>query len=170
MVKIFLKWFILVSVAFVIQSSFLPIIHYNGVGPDLLLLIVGSFAFFSGSRLGCYMGFLVGLFQDLATGNFLGMNAFSKMLIGYWCGIFSSRVLRDSFILPVAAAIVSTAASYCIAGVIVFVLGYRFNPLVHITTHLLPMLCYNLVFAYPMHAIVHKLIDDPESNNKRGIV
>lgn len=164
--KKFFLWFAFVALTFVVQSSFLPIIHYEGIGPDLLLLIIGSYSFLNGSRLGCYAGFLIGLFQDIATGTFFGINAFSKLLIGYWCGIFSNRVLQDSFLLPISASVVSTVASYFMMGVIMFLLGYSFNPLIHITTHLVPMLCYNMVFAYPVHVFVHKMVDNSEDKNK----
>lgn len=169
MLKKFILWVLFVIVIFVIQSSFLPIIHYKGMGPDLLLLVIGSFAFLKGSRMGSFLGFVLGLFQDLATGTFFGVNTFSKMIIGFACGIFSSRVLQDSFLMPISAAVVSTVASYVSVGCIVFLLGYSFNPLVHIPTHLLPMLLYNVIFAYPMHILVHKMVDDQEDKNKRGI-
>lgn len=170
MLEVIGKWLAFVMAVFVMQSSFLPIIHYNGVGPDLLLLILASYAFFKGSRMGCFMGFLLGLFQDLATGTFFGVNTFTKMIIGYGCGIFSKRILRDSFILPISASIMSTAAAYLISGSIMLLLGYKFNILIHVTTHLVPMLCYNILLSYPMHAMVRKMIDDPDENKKRGIL
>ena len=46
MLEVIGKWLAFVMAVFVMQSSFLPIIHYNGVGPDLLLLILASYAFF----------------------------------------------------------------------------------------------------------------------------
>lgn len=162
-------WVVFVLLALVMQSSFLPIIHYNGVGPDLMLLIIGSYAFLNGSRKGCFMGFMLGLFQDLATGNFFGINTFSKMIIGFGCGIFSSRVLQDNFIMPISAAVVSTTASYTMAAVIMFLMGYRFNLLSHIPAHLLPMLCYNVIFAYPIHLLVHKIDDYSDDDKKRRI-
>ena len=60
--RTFLYWLALVVTAYVVQTSFLPLIFYRGIGPDLLLLITISFAFLKGRRLGCFMGFLLGLF------------------------------------------------------------------------------------------------------------
>ena len=76
--RTFLYWLALVVTAYVVQTSFLPLIFYRGIGPDLLLLITISFAFLKGRRLGCFMGFLLGLFEDLASGGFLGMNTFAN--------------------------------------------------------------------------------------------
>ncbi|MDD6597810.1 rod shape-determining protein MreD [Anaerovibrio sp.] len=155
--RTFLCWLALVVTAYVVQTSFLPLIFYRGIGPDLLLLITISFAFLKGRRLGCFMGFLLGLFEDLASGGFLGMNTFANMLMGFCCGIFSNRVLRDSFILPLAAAWMSTISVFCLFEIIFLLLGYGFFPLAHIKYKLLPMLCYNIVFAWPVHVMVHKV-------------
>ena len=43
--RTFLYWLALVVTAYVVQTSFLPLIFYRGIGPDLLLLITISFAF-----------------------------------------------------------------------------------------------------------------------------
>lgn len=169
MAKKFILWLVFTVAALVLQSSFLPIIHYKGIGPDLLLLTIGSYAFLNGSRNGCFMGFMLGLVQDLATGTFFGVNTFTKTVIGFGCGIFSSRILQDNFLMPISAAVVSTTASYLMMMVIMLLLGYRFNPLLHMPTHLLPMLCYNVIFAYPVHLLVHKMVDNIGDNSKRGI-
>ncbi len=104
--NIFLGWLVMALGLYVLQSSFLPLIFFHGIGPDLLLLLTISYAFLKGNKLGSFMGFLLGLFEDLATGSFLGVNIFINMLVGFGCGIFSNRVLRDSFILPIAASCV----------------------------------------------------------------
>lgn len=155
--KSFLYWLAAVVAVYVMQTSFLPLIFFRGTGPDLLLLITISFAFLKGKHLGCFMGFLLGLFEDLATGGFFGIHAFSNMLMGLACGIFSARVLRDSFILPIAAAWISTISVFCLFELILLLLGYGFYPLAHIRYKLLPMLCYNIVFAWPVHVLVRRL-------------
>ena len=155
--KTFLCWLAAVVAVYVMQTSFLPLIFFHGIGPDLLLLITVSFAFLKGKRLGCFMGFLLGLFEDLASGGFLGMNTFSNMLMGFGCGVFSNGVLRDSFVLPIAAAWVSTISVFCLFEIILFLLGYGFYPLAHIKYKLLLMLCYNIVFAWPVHVLVRRL-------------
>lgn len=55
---------------FTLQTSFLPLIAWHGVSPDLLLLLTVSFAFLHGARQGAFLGFVLGLMQDLATGTF----------------------------------------------------------------------------------------------------
>ena len=155
--NIFCGWLAMALGLYVLQSSFLPLIFFHGIGPDLLLLLTISYAFLKGNKLGSFMGFLLGLFEDLATGSFLGVNIFINMLVGFGCGTFSNRVLRDSFILPIAASCLGTMASYCIHELVIVLLGYGFYPLAHIQMKLLPMLCYNVIFVWPVHVMVHRM-------------
>ena len=139
--NIFLGWLVMALGLYVLQSSFLPLVFFHGIGPDLLLLLTISYAFLKGNKLGSFMGFLLGLFEDL----------------GFGCGTFSNRVLRDSFILPIAASCVGTIASYCVYELVIVLLGYGFYPVAHIQMKLLPMLCYNVIFAWPVHVMVHRM-------------
>lgn len=155
--KVFLGWLVLSLALYVLQTSLMPLIFFHGIGPDLMLLMTISFAFLKGCRLGSFMGFLLGLLEDLATGGFFGVNTLANMAMGYGCGIFSNRVLRDSFILPVVASILSTTAVFCFMEILMLLLGYGFYPMYHLKWRLCPMLCYNVIFAWPVHMLVHKV-------------
>ena len=89
--SVFFRWLILVGGAYVLQSSILPLLSWHGICADLMLLVTVSFAFLRGKHLGTLMGFLTGLLQDLASGTFFGVNAFSKLLAGYSRNSFFCR-------------------------------------------------------------------------------
>ncbi|MCR5175267.1 MAG: rod shape-determining protein MreD [Anaerovibrio sp.] len=152
--KKFLAWLLFVILVYAFQSSFMPLFYFHGIGPDLLLLVTGSVGFLTDRNKGCFAGFLFGLFEDLASGTFLGINTFTKMIIGYVCGIFSKRVLNDSFGLPVVASVLNTVFSFIVIEIIMLLLGYSFDWLAHFQFKLAPLICYNLVFAWPVHCIV----------------
>ena len=145
------------AILYVLQTSLLPLIAYRGISPDLMLLLTVSFAFLRGTRQGGLMGFSVGLMQDLATGTFLGINAFTHLLIGMACGHFSDRVFKEQFFLPVLASLAATAANYFILALLMVLLGYRFNPVSSVQAMLIPMLIYQLAFAYPVHRLTYAL-------------
>ncbi len=142
---------------YVLQTSLLPLIAYRGISPDLMLLLTVSFAFLRGARQGSLLGFLTGLMQDLSTGTFLGTNAFTHLLLGLVCGHFSDRVFKEQFFLPVLASLAATTANYFILALLMVLLGYRFNPVSNVQAMLLPMLIYQLAFAYPVHRLTYVL-------------
>jgi len=148
-------WAGIVGVLFVFQSALLPMLAFHGVSADLLLAFVVSFAFLRGSRLGVLCGFLCGLLQDLATGTFFGTNIFCKMIIGYVCGAFSNRVFKEQLFLPLLSVAMASVLNYFLLAVLMVLLGYRFDLLVHLQQVLVPMVLYNIVFAMPVHYLVY---------------
>ncbi len=160
------KFFVLFFLGlFVLQLSFLPLIAIYGIVPDLLLLATVSFAFLRGSVWGGFIGFALGLLEDLSVGSFFGLHAFTLTLIGLFFGRFSDRVFKEQFFLPITASVAATFAKYLISAVIVYLLGYHFNPLLHMGRVLFILLLFQLIFAYPIHwATFHldRRIHDPE--------
>ena len=152
-------------VLFALQFSFLPLISVYGVVPDLLLLATVSYAFLRGSAWGGFVGFSIGLMEDLSVGSFFGLHAFTLTLIGLFFGRFSDRVFKEQFFLPITASIAATFAKYVISALIVYLLGYHFNPFLHMGRVLFILLLFQLIFAYPLHwATFHldKRIRDPK--------
>ena len=160
------RYFVIFFVTlFVLQFSFLPLIAVYGVVPDLLLLATVSYAFLRDSAWGGFVGFTLGLMQDLSVGSFFGLNAFTLTLIGLFFGRFSDRVFKEQFFLPITASVAATLGKYVISALLVYLLGYHFNPFLHIGRVLFILLLFQLIFAYPIHwATFHldKRIRDPE--------
>ena len=87
------------------------------------------------------------------VGTFFGVHVFSYMLIGLACGKFSGQVFKDQFFLPLLTSLFATVFHYFIVAGFMFLLGYRFYPMTHMQYVLLPMLCYQFVFSYPVHRL-----------------
>ena len=137
---------------------------YHGISPNFMLLLTVSFAFLRGMEQGTLMGFLTGVLTDLATGTFFGIHAFTYLLMGNLCGRFANRVYKDQFFWPVFASLGVTALNYFILALLMVLLGYRFNPISNVQATLLPMLIYQLAFAYPVHYLTYKLDKNISTN------
>ena len=103
------------------------------------------------------MGFSVGLMQDLAMGTYFGVNTLARTLMGLLFGQFSDRVFKEQFFLPVLASVAVTILNYFILALLMVLLGYRFNLESHMQQMLVPMLLYQLAFAYPVHYLTYRL-------------
>ncbi|MBQ7496333.1 MAG: rod shape-determining protein MreD [Selenomonas sp.] len=151
------KWAAFAAALFVLQTSILPLMAYHGITADLMLLLTVSFAFLRGAKQGAFMGFSVGLMQDLATGTYFGVNTLARTLMGLLFGQFSDRVFKEQFFLPVLASMAVTILNYFILALLMVLLGYRFNLESHMQQMLVPMLLYQLAFAYPVHYLTYRL-------------
>ncbi len=150
-------WVLFTIVLYVLQSSLIPLISWHEISADLLLVAVVSVSFLQGKREGVLFGFFAGLLQDLATGTFFGVDIFSKMVIGYVCGVFSHQFVKEQLFWPVISTVAASAANYFIILMFMILLGYRFDWLEQLSGLLIPMIVYNAVFAFPVHFWTRKL-------------
>ena len=152
--KIFAQWAILVIILYVLQTSLFPMASYNGISPNFMLLLTVSVAFLMGHRYGVFMGFASGLLQDLLTGSYFGCDIFSYMLIGLLCGKFSDHIFKEQFFLPVMSSFFTAAMHYFIMVMFIYLLGYQLDLKWSLQYTLIPLLCYQFAFAYPIHKLV----------------
>jgi rod shape-determining protein MreD len=90
----YLKWPLLFIVCFILQTSFVPSMAVLGVKPDLLMILLFFFCIRHGSMPGVFVGFFLGLTQDLYSPALLGQNALTKTIIGACIGLFNEKVMR----------------------------------------------------------------------------
>lgn len=152
-----LIWLIVIVVTIILQSTLLPLIAVNGIYPDILLIVVVSYALFSGKEKGVGMGFFAGLLQDLAFGSVFGTNTLSKLAVGYFFGLAERKVFKEHVLLPVATTAVATVFNAFSICAILFVLGYKIDIIRSIGNNILPLTLYNVIIAIPVHHVIYRL-------------
>ena len=108
--------FLLVSLALILQVSLFPHFAWQGVVPNLCLLVVVGAALTRGPQTAVLLGFLAGLALDLAppADHVAGRWALALVVVGYVAG----RVRQD--VRPTAVAVVGTVAASSFIGTSVF--------------------------------------------------
>jgi rod shape-determining protein MreD len=96
--RLFLLTSMLIGAIFV-QATFLELLDFQGLKPDLLLIVIIFHAFINGYKEGAILGFLGGFLQDLSIGNFIGMNGLVLMAGGYIAGMLGTKLYKDSLII-----------------------------------------------------------------------
>ncbi len=110
--------FVAVSVALVLQVSLFPHVAWQGIVPNLCLLVVVGAALTRGAQFAAVLGFLAGVALDLAppADHVAGRWALALVVVGYVAG----RVRQD--VRPTALAVVGTVAACSFIGTSVFAL------------------------------------------------
>ena len=80
----FLIWF-----CFLLQSTVFQGIAFNGIVPNLLIVLTASFGFMRGEKEGLIIGFFCGLLCDIYFGDVIGFYSLVMMYIGFLNGKFS---------------------------------------------------------------------------------
>jgi len=107
-----------VTVALALQVSLFPHLAWNGVVPNLCLLVVVGAALTRGAQFAAVLGFLTGVALDLAppADHVAGRWALALVIVGYVAG----RVRQD--VRPTALAVVSTVAASSFVGTSIYAL------------------------------------------------
>jgi len=107
-----------VLVALVLQVTVFPQPAWNGVVPNLVLLVVVAAALTRGAGFAAVLGFVAGVLLDLAppADHVAGQWALALVVVGYVAG----RVQQE--VRPSAIAVVTTVAASSFVGTSVFAL------------------------------------------------
>lgn len=95
-----LTFFVILIVSLLIQLTVAPEISIGSIKPDILLVATICWALFEGPSQGALFGFFGGLLDDIFSTAVLGVSAFAKTLIGYFCGEVRQRIISRSVVWP----------------------------------------------------------------------
>jgi rod shape-determining protein MreD len=146
-----LKSFVLVFVAAILQVSvFSTVTILNGT-PDLLLVGIICVALLRGPIVGAVIGFWGGLLVDTANLETLGVTSLLLTVAGYWIGRYGETTGRDRTHAPFVSVAVITLV-YAIGSLAFrFVLGDPAPARAVLWSTLFQGIALNLILAWPMY-------------------
>jgi len=87
-------------IAMLIQATILPHLRVFGGQPDLIVVLVLTWAILDHDREGMAWAFVGGLFIDLLSGAPFGISSLILVPVAYLVGLTEARVYRTSLALP----------------------------------------------------------------------
>ncbi|HET9442456.1 MAG TPA: rod shape-determining protein MreD [Acidimicrobiales bacterium] len=107
----------------VLHLTVLSRLTLDGVRPDALLLVTALAGLASGPERGAVTGFVAGVLADLFLPTPFGLSALTYCLVGFCVGLVQSGILRAAWWIPVATALVASAAGTVLFGVLGAMVG-----------------------------------------------
>jgi len=144
--------------AVVLQVAVAPHLAIGGVVPNLLLLVVLTFALIEGRNAGAVGGFTAGLLFDLLGTGPVGVAALVFAVTGYLAGSLSENMFAEGWLLPATVVFVAGfVAEFSYAVVLVLLdagvpLGETFVNIV------LPAALYNGALALLFYPLVARFL------------
>lgn len=150
MITIVIKWAIAIIFCLILQTTVIPSMAVFGVQPDLLIVILFFICLKHGVIPGVYIGFFIGLGQDLYSPSFLGQNALAKTVIGFFMGFFNEKVMRTDPILKIVILVVSFIIHDTLfTGTQLLKTGNTLLPVItELLARTLPRAVYTMLFAF----------------------
>jgi rod shape-determining protein MreD len=87
-VQRYIIYTVLVMVLSLVQFSLLNFVEVQGITPDLLLILCAWISIREDRFVGTVAGFLIGLTLDIVSFDLVGINAFTKTIVGFVAGSF----------------------------------------------------------------------------------
>lgn len=96
-------WLGTVILCLVLQTVYADILTIGGIKPDSLIVIIVYFSFRHSTAESGIIGFIAGILQDsLSGGTFLGVNAFTKLMIGLIASTIKKVYAENLIIIPLS--------------------------------------------------------------------
>jgi len=83
-----LKYLFISLIFVIIQIEIASLLSLEGITPDILTISIVYIALQKGQIPATIWGFCIGLIFDFAVGNFIGLSALSKTVVGFAAGYF----------------------------------------------------------------------------------
>jgi len=160
---------IILLIANVLQSTLFDIIRIRGIGPNLSVIIIVSFALLRGSKEGAIIGFAAGLLADIIFGVSRGYLALIGACIGYFCGKFNKDFYSENLVLPFMLTLISTIV-YGLAVSLPFILRGKLNYIYFIKDIILPETIYTMILSiivYQIVYVINRAIERNENTNRK---
>ncbi len=132
-------------VAALIQTTWLDVVKFQGVVPDLTLLLVVYFAMADGEERAMFTGLIGGIYQDVAGNYTLGHSVACLVIVGYLVGRVSTRLIIENPAVKAGLVLLAAIVHGVLFTVILYVQKPHISALHTIGTAVVPGAFYTAV-------------------------
>jgi rod shape-determining protein MreD len=150
--------YLILLAAFILQTTVVPHLKIFGVQPDLILIVVVTYAFLYGPVAGSIAGFFGGILQDMVLIRGIGFNALGKAIMGYLGGMVEKAMFADNIILIMIAIFLATILNQLIYSGLFFLIGEKIHLWSTFLTLILPSAVYNAVLAPFIYHLLYRIV------------
>ncbi len=164
---------ILILLCFLLQCTVFHALAFNGIIPNLLIVLTASYGFMGGRKSGLLTGFFSGLLLDTFLGEAVGFYAMIYMYIGYINGSFRKAFFPEDIKLPLCLISVSDLAYNLLCYFLLFLLRSRFQIGYYFVHIILPEIIYTTAVSlilYPLILRIDQKLTEQERRRAKKFV
>lgn len=147
----------LILLAFLIQTSILPLIPFFNSSPNLLLIITFSYGLLYGENIGLFTGFFCGLLCDMYYNGVFGLFILIYSLIGFGNGILKTSFVENSVTLPMLLSLVNGLIYNFYIYFTHFLIRKKFNVPYYAINIMIPSILFTLIVTVVLYKGLYKL-------------
>ena len=146
----------IVILAFILQNTVFVTLSFNGVRPNLLLIITVFFGFADSANNGMLTGFFGGLLCDIFFGSYIGVYSFLFMILGCLGGVMAKIFYQDDIIFPYVTIALSDGLFGLMCYVFMFLLRGRFVFSDYLYGVIIPELLYTILLSFLLFPLLRR--------------
>ncbi len=140
--------------AFLIQTSVMPLIPFLSASPNLLLILTFSIGFIHGDLPGMIYGLGAGLLLDLFYSGPFGFYSLIFVIIGYINGFFCNVYYEEYITLPMIMCVVNEFIYHVYIYVFRFLIRGKYDIPYYVTHVVLPAIVFSLMVTLILYRFV----------------
>jgi rod shape-determining protein MreD len=149
--------FPLLIFAVILQITLMPQLRLLGGAPDLIFLLVISWALKGSFQTSVIWAFIGGVALDLMSIQPLGTSTLGMLIVIYGMSGLGNRLYRVGFFVLMGVVLIGTIVmQLCIVGVL-FITGHPTDWGYAVTDVMMPTLFYNAVTVWPIYGFIRIL-------------
>jgi rod shape-determining protein MreD len=157
----------------VIETAGVSGIRVLGGNADLIPLVVGAVALWSGCIVGAAVGFATGLLLDMLLGQQVGASSLVLTPIGYMVGRYGEQNEPSNSLLPIPVAAATTTAYLVGLAIVSFLLAFDAHLSIYAFRDMFLTILLNSLLALPVFWLIRRIMRpvlkvDPVRRRKRA--
>lgn len=147
----------ILAFAAILQATLLPQISLTGGGPDLVFLLVLSWAIDTDLIKGVTWAFVGGIMLDLMSAMPLGTSSIPLLVLVFAISGIGGQIYRLGLGLLLSMAVGGTLFQQITLMTLSMLLGYSVNWSQELTSIVIPTMFYNLILIVPTYWLVRSI-------------
>ncbi len=150
------RWFVPLLFILGVYLDSVVFCRFNlyGIRPDVLMVLIVSYAMLMGRLPACILGCALGLFMDAMFGKMIGLTAICYLLAAYVASFFYQKFYADNLVIPVViSGLGQLFEEHLMAGAMLL-RGGSFAYLKTLTTYILPCAVLTGLLCIPLHLLL----------------
>lgn len=142
--------FIVLFVNIILQVTLFNFIGICGVVPNITLILIVVFSLTTNEYFGGLIGLFFGFFYDVLIMNTIGIYALIYFFVGFFLGMLSDDVNRESKLMFLIATVIATVFYHFMMYLVLFFLKFDASGLKLIFSKVILQIIFNTVLCYPI--------------------
>ena len=150
---------VLLGLVAILKSTLMPHLRVVGGAPDLMLLMVASWALLAPHTEAFFWAFVGGLAQDLLSGVPLGTSSLGLLLVALLANMLQAQLYRSNVVIPLFVTLVGSVVFYLVVMGVLTLTGHAVDWIYNLVNITAPTVILNLILALPVFAVIRYLYE-----------